>query len=1075
MGCIYVIDGIEYNEEQLKEYLAKNLEDFSEELSGEESKVRGISKAANEIRRQFLKMESYDPDVITNFEANQKAEEWLKQGGDVNELLEYLEDENPVSLEQQEVIKILNMELDAQVAENPTDELLTKQRRLTRINDIIGTDAARVLQARKGMPEPMTTISDYYIDKMNKNGVDVLTKAQKEEAKADFEKITKANEEVEKLREENDIAAAKELVQREINETKKTVKIGESKKKKVDFVAERKKVIGDIRAKLKNIRQGRSGVTAVPLPGVQEFIEIAPDVAKLLRLFVEEGVEKLDDIVLRIHDILRSEIAGVTERDVKDMIAGKYSKPRETKSELQYKVENLKKEQKLLNEIEDVKAGKPKTEKEEIKKNQRIADLNKQLVQAKKEAGYYDGTRIKQAEKVVSKNIEELKRRIDEKDFEVEKAKKISSPKLEELRAEQKALREQYNELKNEGKVKKDKDQSRLEGSVKNVEAQIAEFERRIREGDYSQKPKRINILDDIELRRKNPELFKKLVDAREKLDNLKFEYAQKMAKEEMASKKGLQRKIAEAGKFATEGFNTVKALKAGIDNSVVFIQNGLAVLNPMNIKATASAFRAQADVVFSEANFRARLVGIYENKALVDMITRSELDLIDPKGFRQSIVNEQFGGQNWLDKIKFKIKGKDYKASDITSPFERIFAAFSNEFRLQIFLRGAEKLINQGKTLDNNIDDFKSLASYANNITGRGKLKAQLRPADPLISSLIWAPGLMSSSLNIMGLGDVVNLGKNKGYYRAMTPEVRLYAAKETAAGLIMGALIMAAMALDPDKEVDSDPESVTFGQVRDTKNGWSYNIFGRFTPYIRYLAMMTLRAKAINGKPVKFDAGAETYKFFRGKAAPFAGVATDLAFSENFQGKRYTLDDKGQIVSDLFEPLFVKEVREQMKIDGTDAILTRAIPAFMGIKVVNEKMYDKRDLKSLLDDTQVSSAMDKNLMVNYTGDVIGKPVTGKEFDEFVKKRDELIGDYITKIHEKGVPVLEGEKVIIKSITEVTKEDLMKEINRLKTLATKNIKKELFGEKTGPEEYLQEDLRLTREELGIGNPEEEY
>ena len=1074
MGCIYVIDGIEYNEEQLKEYLAKNLEAFSEELSGDESKVRGINKAANEIRRQFLKMESYDPDIITNFEANQKAEEWLKEGGDVNELLEYLEDGNPVSLEQQEVIKILNMELDAQIAENPTDELLTKQRRLTRINDIIGTDAARVLQARKGMPAPMTTISDFYIDKMNKNGVDVLTKAQKEEAKADFEKITKANEEVERLREENDIAAAKELVQREINETKKTVKIGESKKKKVDFVAERKKVIGDIREKLKNIRQGRSGVTAVPLPGVQEFIEIAPDVAKLLRLFVEEGIDKLDDVVLRIHDILKSELAGVTEGDVRDMIAGKYSKPRETKSELQYKVENLKKEQRLLNEIEDVKAGKPKTEKEEIKKNQRIADLNKQLVQAKKEAGYYDNSRIKAAETAVAKNIKELKRRIDEKDFEVEKAEKISSPKLEELRAEQKALREQYNELKNEGKVKKDKDQSRLESSVKNVEAQIAEFERRIREGDYSQKPKRINILDDIELRRKNPELFNKLVAAREKLDNLKFEYAQKMAKEEMASKKGLQRKIAEAGKFATEGFNTIKALKAGIDNSVVFIQNGLAVLNPMNIKATAKGLKAQLDVIFSEANFRARLVEIYENKDLIDMITRSELDLIDPKGFRQSIANEQFGGQNWLDKMKFKIKGKDYKASDITSPFERIFAAFSNEFRLQIFLRGAEKLINQGKTLDNNIDDFKSLASYANNITGRGKLQAELRPADPLISSIIWAPGLMSSSLNIMGLGDFVNLGKNKGYYRAMTPEIRLYAAKETAAGLIMGALIMAAMALDPDKEVDSDPESVTFGQVKDTKNGWSYNIFGRFTPYVRYLAMMVLRAKAINGKPVKFDAKAETYKFFRGKAAPFAGVASDLAFSENFQGKRYTLDDKGQIVSDLFEPLFVKEVREQMKIDGTDAILTRAIPAFMGIKVVNEKMYDKRDLKSLLDDTQVSSAMDKNLMVNYK-EGIGKPITKDEFKEFVKKRDELIGDYITKIHEKGVPVLEGEKVIIKSITEVSKEDLMKEINRLKTLATKNVKKELFGEKPEPEEYLQEDLKLTREELGIGNPEEEY
>ena len=1014
MGCIYVIDGVEYNEAQLKEYLAKNLEDFSGELAGEESEVRGINKAANEMRRQYLNMESYDPDVITNFEANQRAEEWLKNGGDVNELLDNMESGEPVSSEQQEVVKILNMELDAKIAENPTDELLAKQRRLTKINDIIGTDAARLLQARKGMPEPMTTISDYYIDKMNRNGVEVLTKAQKEEAKADFEKITNLEKEVEKLREQVNDAAAKELTQREINETKKSRTSGDTTKK-IDYVAERSKVIGDIRQKLKNIREGRSGINAVPLPGVQEFIEIAPDVAKLARLYVQEGVDNLGDLVTKIHDVLRTELAGLTKKDVQDMIAGKYNEPRPTKSELQYKVESLRKEAKILNEIEDVKAGKPKTEKAEIRKNQRIADLNKQLIQVKKEAGYYD---------------------------------KANKPA-------------------------KDKDQAKLENSVKNVQAQIAELERRIKEGDYSAKTKRVNILDDTELKKKNPELFNKLLDARDKLDNIKFEYTQKMAREEMNSKKGISRAVAETGKFAKEGFNTIKALKAGIDNSVVFIQNGLAVLNPMNIKATAKGLKSQIDVIGSETNFRRRLVEIYENKPLIEMVTRSGLDLIDPKGFRQSIENEQFGGQNWLDKIKFKIKGKDYKASDITSPFERIFAAFSNEFRLQIFIRGAERLINQGKTLDNNIEDFKSLASYANNITGRGKMKAELRPADPIISSLVWAPGLMSSSLNIMGLGDVVNLGKNKGYYRAMTPEVRKYALLETSYGIAMGVLVMAAMALDPDKEVDSDPVSVSFSQVKDSVNGWAYNVFGRFTPYLRYISMMTLRDKVINGKPVKFDAKAETYKFARGKAAPFTGVAADLMFSQNFQGKQYNLDDKGQIASDLFEPLFIKELREQMKIDGTEAILTRGIPAFMGIKVINEKMYDKRDLESLLKDTQASSAMDKNLIVNYKQDPIGKPVTKDEFNEFVKQRDKLIGEYVTKIHQKGVPVLVGENTVIKSITELSKEDLMKAISKIKTLATKKVKKDLFGEKPEPEEYLQEDLKFTWDEiLGL---EEDY
>jgi hypothetical protein len=1003
MGCIYIIDGIEYNEAQLKEYLAKNLESFSEELAGEKSEVRGINKAANQIRREMLGMKSYDPDVVTNIEANRKAEEWLKAGGDVNKLLSDIESKKAATSFGQEVVKILNLELDAKIAENPTDELLSKQRRLVQINDLIGTDAARQLQARKGMPPPMSTISDYYIDKMNKNGVEVLTEKQKAEAKADFEKISKLENEVEELRAKVDEFAAKELTQREINETKKTVKIGEATKKKVDYAAERSKVVDNIRKKLKSNK-----LTVVPIPFIDKYIEIAPDVAKLARLFVEEGVEKLDDLVAKVHDALKSDLAGLTKKDVQDMIAGKYSKPRETKSEIQTKLEGLRKEAKLLNEIEDVKAGKPKTEREEIKKNQRIADLNKQLVKAREEAGYYD------------------------------------------------------------------KGEKKLEGSIKNVESQIAEFERRIKEGDYSEKPKRLNILDDTELRKKNPEMFNKLYDARDNLDKIKFEYTQKLAKEELAAKKGFERVVAVTGKTAKEGFNTVKTLKAGVDNSVVFIQNGIAVLNPMNIKATARGLGAQVDVAFSEANFRRRLVAIHENKPLMDMVKRSGLDIIDPKGFRESITNEQFGGQNWLDKIKFKVKGKEYKASDITSPFERIFAAFSNEFRLQIFLRGAEKLIAKGKTLDNNIEDFKSLASYANNITGRGKIHAELKRAEPIISSVIWAPGLMSSSMNIMGLGDFVNLGKNKGYYRAMTPEVRAYAMKETAAGLAMGVLVMAAMALDPDKEVDYNPESVTFGQVRDTKNGWSYNVFGRFTPYVRYLAMMTLRGKEIDGKPVKFDAKAETYKFFRGKAAPFAGVATDLAFSENFQGKKYTLDSKGQIISDLFEPLFVKELREQMKIDGTDAILTRAIPSFMGIKVVNEKMYDKRDLKSLLDDTQVSSAMDKRLMFNYKEDPVGKQITSKEFDEFVKQRDDLVGKYITIIHEKGVPVLEGENVIMKPITEVSKEDLVKAINKIKTLATKEIKKDLFGEKPEPEEYLKENLKLTWQDLGIGRQEEE-
>jgi hypothetical protein len=131
---------------------------------------------------------------------------------------------------------------------------------------------------------------------------------------------------------------------------------------------------------------------------------------------------------------------------------------------------------------------------------------------------------------------------------------------------------------------------------------------------------------------------------------------------------------------------------------------------------------------------------------------------------------------------------------------------------------------------------------------------------------------------------------------------------------------------------------------------------------------------------------------------------------------------------------------------------------------------MYDKRDLESLLKDTQVSSTMDKNLMVSYKEDAVaGKPITKEEFQKFVKQRDELIGKYVTSIYEKGVPVLEGENTVLKPIKDVPKEELMKAISKIKTIATKKVKKDLFGEKPEPEEYLQEDLKLAWEEtLGL-------
>ena len=327
-----------------------------------------------------------------------------------------------------------------------------------------------------------------------------------------------------------------------------------------------------------------------------------------------------------------------------------------------------------------------------------------------------------------------------------------------------------------------------------------------------------------------------------------------------------------------------------------------------------------------------------------------------------------------------------------------------------------------------------------------------------------------------MIGLGDAANFrgnigmeGKAKGYYGSMTPRMRKYAIKNTVAGIGTGVLLMAAYAMQPNKEVDFDPESVTFGQIKDTKTGWAMNPFGRLTPIIRYLCMMLMAAKSIGGKAIKFNPIMESYKFLRGKMAPVTGIGTDIVMRRDFQGKPYSL---GKVkVADVIEPMFVNDMVQQAQIDGTAALLY-AIPTFYGMKVTNEKMYDKRDLQSLLDNSQNSAATDKNLMVNYNNGA--KPITSDEFKEFVKKNDDLIGTLIKNVYDNGVPVEENGNVIVKPIKDLTKDELSKEMIRLKSLATAKVKKDLFGEKEPQDEYIKKEIDYLREEQGIGKPKEE-
>ena len=1106
--CLYYIKGIEkpFTEKELINYLVeqdlsklKTIQDAIQERSAEEvlqrqqtgarkagggrervepskqrekAPVEGeideetkntITLAANDIRRQALDMDEYEKESQSFEEWANRAQQMIAKGYNINALIDRMSTGDYAATPVENAIrKIYAATLEKELSKGiPSDELLTKARRFTEAEALANSAAGRYLGSLRGKADLTnpTSILDFYVAKMEINGVDELTENQKREVKEQFDAVTKANEEANLKIQELEELNAKLLAESEVSNLKRTT----VKSVKRNYKEERKSVITDIREKLRKFRSGQGGLTVVPIPYVSELASISPDIAKLAKLYVEEGIDNLSDLVKKIYDELKDDIDGLQEKDVQDVIAGKYSKPRPTKTELQVKIRDLQIEAELLSKIESALANEPKQEKAQIKQNQRLKELRDQLKKAREASGYYNESRLATEEKKAEDNISDLQKRLDENDLEIKKSNKakVVSFKLDALKEQQASLTKELNERRKEAKIGSYSDKSKLKSIRLKNESDIEKIKERIKNDDFETKEKPKSFFDNPELIKKYPQEYKEYLNSVVKKQDAQHEFELALAKDRIAKMNNLQKGL----KVGKETINTFKAIKAGIDDSAVFVQGGLAVL--ANPKEGIKAFATQWQDFFNEARFKRRIAAIHENKPLWDMIEKSGLDILDPQALQDKLREESLGGTNLLER-KYKIAGKEFiPAKFTTAPFERLFTSFGNELRLSIFLKKVEQMMEEGKTIDNSKKEYQDLASVVNNMTGRGKLHSKLQQSENLISSVIWSPKLMASSLNLLGVGDIVSLNSNKGYYRNMTPEMRKYAIGQISRSIGTGVLIMAAMALLPDREVDYDPRSVTFGQVKNTKSGQAINIFGRLTPIIRYIVMMTTFKKIQGTKEKMVEGVKETYKFLRGKMNPVAGVATDVLMRKDFSGKPYKLQN---VPNDLITPLFIEDMKKGLELEGVTSLLTRALPSFIGLKVTNEKEFDQRSLPSLLERHVTSSDIDINTLVDYNTNAVP---TEEKFNQYVIERDKQIRNGIDILHTMGVPSPKG----IVKITDpsLSKEALNSEISKIKLDATKNAKNKILGHNIKSETDYMTDymLKMQRFQLGLTIPEE--
>jgi broad specificity phosphatase PhoE len=290
-----------------------------------------------------------------------KAQEKIAKGENIEKLIKSL-DNKPRAVTDLENAMILfhqnvkESQLDAankDIAEaidkkKPEDLADAIQRRAALLDDLqkiynvdkkIGRETARGLNARKMMADRRFSLVNMQMEKRAAKGGDPLSDDEMKELQKQHDDIKAAKEAVDarvaELEKENAALRAKQAIS--------GGKGGRARKTKEQFKEERKDIVQKMRADLLKAAKGGEGLTS-SIPGAAQLKAVAPHIRDLVKSFIEEGVDKLEDITKNIMDILKPDIPDLEERHVHDLIAGVYNEPPAAKEPSTY--QNVKEQAK---------------------------------------------------------------------------------------------------------------------------------------------------------------------------------------------------------------------------------------------------------------------------------------------------------------------------------------------------------------------------------------------------------------------------------------------------------------------------------------------------------------------------------------------------------------------------------------------------------------------------------------------------------------------------------------------------------------------------------------------------------
>jgi hypothetical protein len=872
---------------------------------------------------------------------------------------------------------------------NKSDATLLKIKKALEYNYLSRTEAAGVLRAGQEFipvhPLENGDLASAKVAKMEANKTDLLTEAQHKEVEAQVAEYKKAAEDADArladLEQKHQDAIAQMELDRIKAENKKNNTAGtkpkNEKEKREQLKEKLKKQYEAYKASGHNLGIASDG-------GVESFlitVDMAKTITEIAKSHIIDGATKLAEIVKKTYEEIKELIPDISERDVRDVFAGKYNEKKETKNELKAKYYEIQQEQKLLDEYDRVSKGEAKTEKGKQVKNKRLTELRGKINSLKKENKldqYSDEAKLKRIIASNNASLNKIHERLKNEDYEPEKPKSF----FENL-----DLKNKYPELYKEA----------LEAIQRKEDAKL-KFDMAILSDKMENESKVSRWVRGFDKVKNTSQQLAAGVD-----DSMMFvQLGNLIAKEILLKGGGVAINFR---KYTDKDGNTKYKLGGAIKEHVL-------------------------DAI-SKKRFERQMTALH-NSPIWSIIKASGLDVLEPQSLLAKMHDEMFQ-HSYADKIGV---GK-VNLGRFLHIWERAYTSLGNNVRVDLFTKQANLMYKEGLTIENNLQEFKDLAKGINNLTGRGTTTAGMAKVIPFVTPVIWSPKMFASSINLLGLSDLGSFGKH-GFYTKLTPKAREYVVKQMAEQIGVGIATMAAAAVG-GAIVHYNPFDSRFGDVQYGEDeNKSFNVWGRFSGFMRLA--MTLIAKPVVsvGEKAYTSLGGsiqEKYKpeniyeqggrksadvvgkFLRGKFNPFAGVAYDYLANDQksmFDKKPINLTTAAR---DLAIPMSLRNIKTTLERDGTMGLLTYTLPNFVGIQMKDSRDYEKNTpkfSKEFTDSPAAKILTDRGIELPEIKGLKSYPVevddnhpdglmTPEEYSKFSEDWNKLVEEGIKELYKTG------------------------------------------------------------------------